>query len=47
MLLSSAVSLAQEEIRSTDSHEAEIEVSADTVLVLDDAEEPDPCVIKG
>ncbi len=47
MLLAAAGSLAQEGIRSSDSREAEVEVSTDTIISLDDdAEESDPCVME-
>ncbi len=47
VLLAAPGSLAEEPARVSQAGEAEIEVSTDTVMVLDeDAEEPDPCVLE-
>ena len=45
MFFAAAGALAQEETLSPDSRDAEIELSADTALVLD-AEKPDPCIME-
>lgn len=46
LLLAAAGGLAQQETGSPDSRDAEIEVSADAALGIDDAEVPDPCIME-
>ena len=46
MFFAAANGLAQQETPSSEARDAEIEVSADTQLTLDSAEEPDPCIME-